>query len=197
MSGTRWSARELEMLHQITTDHPPSRVPVVYNCWAAGNGFPMRARTAIRWQIYNQQIADKATGSWVSAGYICRILGISSYLPQQWTNRDRIPCYRDSQGRRFFHRRELARAARERPWIFSSINADRLFLLLEDRELADSIAASYPTHHGTPRPVRAIETGWLYPSKREAARRVNITPRAISYSITTGGTAAGYHWAYA
>lgn len=102
MSGTRWSARELEMLQQITTDHPPSRVPVVYNCWAAGNGFPMRARTAIRWQIYNEQIADKATGSWVSAGYICRILGISSYLPQQWTNRDRIPCYRDSQGRASF-----------------------------------------------------------------------------------------------
>lgn len=197
MSSQRWSQREREMLEQLAVDQPPSRLPNVYNAWAGLHGFPLRTRFAIQFKVYALGVTDKATGDWVSAGYICRVLGVSSYLPQHWTNRHKIPCYRNGRGRRFFRRKELLKAARERPYIFSGISADRLFLLLEDRELADDIAARYPTHNGKPRPVCIIETGWLYPSKKAAARHVGVTPRAINYSISSGGTAAGYHWTYA
>ena len=197
MKPPRWSARELEMLEQFATDQPRDRLIGVYNSWAKGQGFAARSRNAILTRLSRSGITAKAEGDWVSSGYICATLGVGIDTTQRWTNHRGIPCHRDGRKARYFRRSELRQVARKQPETFSGIPADRLFLLLEDRELADSIAAAYPWRPATPRVVCAVETGWRYPSVRAAAARVNICRQAIQHAIRTGGTAAGYHWSYA
>ena len=193
----RWTPDEEEMLQQLAVDHPPDRVPTLYRTWAGSNGYVMRSASSIRSKLVALRITDKATGDWVNTGYVCKLLGISFDMPHRWTDKYGIPAHRDGHGRRYFSRRELRRIARDHPERFAGINADRLFLLLEDRQLADGIAAAYPSRPMESRPVRAIETGWLYQSVREASKRVGAHRSSIQRSIRTGTKAGGYHWTYA
>lgn len=197
MRPPRWSDRELEMLEQLAMDQPPCKLPAAYNCWASNNGFTVRTRQAVIWAVNRRGMGDKATGDWMHTGYICRLIGISFDMPRRWSDQYGIPCYRDGRGRRYFRRSELRRVARQSPERFAGISADRLFLLLEDRELADSVAAAYPLRPMEPKPVRAVEAGRLFPSLRAAASCIGINRGAIQRAIKTGGTAAGYHWTYA
>lgn len=197
MKVPRWSQAEREALVQLAIDVPADRLPAAYNQWAAAEGFPKRSLAAIRGRLNRSRVSDKASGDWVSAGYICRVLGVGKDTTQRWTNRYGIPCHQDGRRRRYFLRSDLRKVASKRPAIFGGIPADRLFLLLEDRELADHIAAHFTRRGRDPRPVRAVETGWWYESIRAAAARAHVARQAIQYAIRTGGTAAGYHWTYA
>lgn len=49
-----------------------------------------------------------------------------------------------------------------------------------------------------PKPVRCIETGEIFPSQAEAARKNGVTQGAISLAIYgKTKTSAGYHWEFA
>lgn len=197
MKPARWTAREMEMLEQMAGDQPPDRLIRSYNNWAKRQGFTARTHGAILTRLSRAGISARAEGDWVSSGYVCATLGIGIDTTQRWTDHRGIPHHRGGRNARFFRRSDLRRVAREQPETFGGISADRLFLLLEDRELADSIAARFPRRAMEPRPVRAVETGWSYPSVRAAAARFNICRQAIQHAIRTGGTAAGLHWTHA
>ena len=196
MNPPRWTTAELDSLESIAANMPPDLVSRNYNSWATRNGYPNRTHQALLTRISRCGMG-RVYGDWLSSSMICRTIGVSINTTQYWSDRYDIPCHRDGRRARFFRRSDLIRVARERPEIFGGIPADQLFLLLEDRQLADAIAVSHPRRAMEPRPVRAIETGWHYPSVRAAAARMFIARQAITYSIRTGGTAAGYHWTYA
>ena len=197
MTRMPWSDRELEMLQQMAVDQPPDRLFNCYNAWAGGNGFTTRSKLAIQRKAASLQIPDKASGDWVSAGYVCAVLGVSLGTTKYWTERRGIPCYRDGRKRRYFQRSVLRSVARRQPEAFAGISADRLFLLLEDRELADSVAEQYTRRGTDPKPVRAVETGWLYPSITVAAKRMGVKAVSIYNALNHGHRSAGYHWSYA
>jgi hypothetical protein len=196
MKPIRWSTEEVQALEQFAIDHPPDRLALIYSAWAAQQGFPKRSNHAIWSKLARAGLTIRAEGDWVSTTYICEVLGVAYDTPQKWTRRG-IPHHRNGRGARFFRRADLKQAALERPQMFGGISADRLFLLLEDRELADDIAARFTRRAADPRPVRAVETGWRYPSMRAAAERMYINRQAIQFAIRSGGTAAGYHWEFA
>lgn len=194
MKFPQWSAAELELLEQVAIDQPPDRILITYNNCAKQQGFPARTKQAVTWRMSQLGLTEKACGDWVSAAYICRVLGVSTFTPHYWTDRKGIPCHRDGRGRRYFRRSELRKVARQQPDIFGGISADRLFMLLEDRQLADDIAAQFPRRGSDPKPVVAVETGWWYPSITAAAERNFIGTSAIQQAVRTGCRAAGYHW---
>lgn len=197
MKPPRWTAAEMEALEDIAGNYPPDRFSGVYNNWAAHNGYVLRSHQALLTKLSRQGLSARACGDWISSGYICEVLGVGADTPKRWSTRYGIPCHRDGRKARFYRRSDLRRVAQERPAIFGGISPSRLFMLLEDRELADRIAGSHGRRGMDPKPVRAVETGWLYPSVRAAAARVHVTRQAIQYAIRTGRTAAGYHWTHA
>lgn len=192
-----WSNVETEALADFAINYPPNRLLQLYNSWAGRNGHPKRSRHAILTKLRRIGVSASPSGDWISSHYIWDVLGVGPDTTQRWTTHYGIACHRGSRNARFFCRADLQRVASERPETFAGISADRLFLLLEDRSLADAIAAAHPRRAMQPRPVRAIETGWRYPSVRAAAAHIHIARQAIQRAIRTGGTAAGYHWIYA
>jgi hypothetical protein len=68
------------------------------------------------------------------------------------------------------------------PRILGGFPADRLFQLLEDRKLADSVAIRYPYSFSDWR-VRCVETGKVWPNAPAAAAELHVTRSAITESI--------------
>jgi len=197
MSGIRWSDEETEMLMHMIENQPVDRYPSAYNLWASAYGHPVRTRKALQKKASSLRVTDKSCGDWVSTGYVCAMLGVTLFTARYWTDCKGIPCHRGPNRRRFFRRSDLRKLAKQQPSLFAGIDADRLFLLLEDRPLADGIAARFPRRAMDPKPVRAVETGRRYASIRAAAEQVNVSRCSIRQAIRSGWRSAGYHWTFA
>lgn len=185
------------MLRHTVENQPADRYPDIYNLWARAFGYPVRTRKALQKKASSLRITDKSSGDWVSTGYVCAVLGVTLFTPRYWTDVKGVPCYRGVCNRRFFRRSDLRKLAKQQPSLFAGISADKLFLLLEDRPLADGIAARFPRRAMDPKPVRAVETGRRYPSIRAAAEHVNVSHHSIQQAIRIGCRSAGYHWTLA
>jgi hypothetical protein len=77
------------------------------------------------------------------------------------------------------------RLARTMPRVLGGFSSDALFALLEDRDLADAVAAAHPRPMGDWR-VRCVETGQIWPSCGAAARELHVTQAAVSLAIRQG-----------
>jgi hypothetical protein len=83
---------------------------------------------------------------------------------------------------RYISRRSWRRLARQMPRVLGGFSADALFLLLEDRDLAESVAAAHPRPMGDWR-VRCIETGQIWASCAAAAKELHVSQAAVSLAI--------------
>lgn len=192
----KWTRNEILAIEGLAGDVPPVKITEYYNKWAKKNGYPERTYWAISSLMVRNGISRKAEGEWVTSRYISKTLGVSIDIPQRWAEKERIKCYHNGSRRspRFYKRSDILRLAREQPELFGGIPADRLFILLEDYELCETIVKTYPYKKSSGRAVIAVESGMMYPSVCAAARAVSVCPQSISFALRRGGTSAGYHW---
>ena len=54
--------------------------------------------------------------------------------------------------------------------------------------------AKYNTRYSKAKKVKCIETGEIFESRTDAAKKVNRSPGSISDAIKTGYKCAGFHW---
>lgn len=158
--SSRWTPQETEMLEELMMNLPLDMVHQAYNAWASRNGAALRTYAAlmIRSQLNGMQMI-RGMGEWITTKHIADLLGVSRATPLYWVKRYNFPHHRSPSRTIYFRRADLHKIAKNRPGIFGGIHADNLFLLLEDRELADQIAARYSRRGRDPKPVKAIETG--------------------------------------
>jgi hypothetical protein len=83
---------------------------------------------------------------------------------------------------RYISREGWRRLAKGRPKALAGFDPDRLFQLLEDRDLAEDVAARYPLHLGC-YPIRCIETGQRWDSARKAAAELFVNSAYICRTI--------------
>jgi DNA-binding transcriptional MerR regulator len=167
-----------------------------YNRWARKHGYPERSKSAIGSAIGRRKLSRRAEGDWVTSSYIAEVLGVSIDVPQRWAERRLIESYKNtgSKTRRYFRRSDLVGFAIRHPELLGGIDSQRLYMLLENQDLADSIAERFPRRRGSGTMVQAVESGRIYQSVSEAGREVFATGQAIHSAIRTGGMCAGYHW---
>ena len=163
----RWTAAENEYLDQLVGDVPFPVLVRRMKIAATANGWPPRTDKAISQRIRRTGQASGARhGDWTTTGGVGDILGCPGSRVEAWLRRK---CVRDllavrSVGkRRYIERRGWRRLARLMPRVLGGFSADVLFLLLEDRELADAVAAAHPRPIGDWR-VRCVETGQVFAS---------------------------------
>lgn len=198
LKTTRWTPEEKSALESLAGNVLPRMLVGSYNRWAKKNGYPERTNKAIYSALGRRRLSRKAEGEWVTSSYIATVLGVSIDVPQRWAERNLIAS-RKNAGRsmvRYFRRTDILAFAKKRPDLLGGIASEKLFLLLEDEELAESIALAFPKRKGAGRMIKAVESGQVYPSVVAAAKEVFATRQGIHSAIRNNGTCAGFHWIY-
>jgi DNA-binding transcriptional MerR regulator len=188
------------MVEALAGDVPWLDLVERYTEWAKLNRYPQRTRRAITHICAGAGVSTTACGEYVTTGYIAEVLDINVRCVQEWLRRGVLP-YRQAAriGYRYVRRVDLRTLAMDRPHLFSGVSVDRLNALIEDLDLSQRIAATYPRRGNystiqAPRRVRCIETGQVFDTIGEAARAVYVSHQGITKALQRGWRAAGYRW---
>lgn len=181
-----WSEAETEYLERLAGDVPFPELVTRMQRRATAMGWPKRSRKAIAIRVARMGHRSRARhGQWMTTGGVAELLGCPVDRVSHWIRDATIRAI--LQPRRigafwYIERRSWRRLARQMPRVLGGYNADALFNLLEDRELADSIATRYPVTMGDWR-IRCIETSKIYSNCKAAAQELHVSHRAISLAI--------------
>ena len=189
MNGPRWQAAELTYLHQLAGDHPFPALLKRMKMRALIEGWPVRSKKAIADRLaHSNERARPRVGGCTTTYGAAEILGVSGHRVRAWLRDPEILAIlapRIYTGIRYIDRRGWRRLAQQRPEVLGGITADRLFLLLEDRDLADGIAAAHPCGRADWR-VRCVETGQVWASCKEAGAALNVHSSTITKALREG-----------
>lgn len=181
-----WSEAETEYLERLIGDVPFPELLIRMRNQAGRQGWPKRSEKAIRERIRRiGQRARARSGAVVTTGGVAEILGCPACRVEAWLRRPRVAAILQPRwiGKtRYIERRAWRQLAMEMPRILGGYSVDVLFALLEDRELAESVASRYRRPCGDWR-VRCIETGRIYTSCGAAATAHHVTQACISLAI--------------
>jgi hypothetical protein len=186
MTYHRWSPDEIAHLDQMAGELPFAVLVKSMRGKAKQRGWPVRSAKSITERLNRTHQARRArVGDWTSCYGAAEILGCAGSRIEAWLRRPRIVEALDIRvvgTVRYITRASWRRLAREMPRVLGGFSADALFLLLEDRKLADSVAEQYPRAIGDWR-IRCVETGQIWPSCNVAAGELHVSQAAISKGI--------------
>jgi hypothetical protein len=195
----RWSEAELTRLEFLAGEMPLPLLCQSYNTWALKNGYPQRAKIAVRNRLQRGGLSTFADGVYLSRDEVARLTGASKVRITRII-RDRQPRLARSGYRTFVHRGDLAAAAREHPEDWYGVGRDGLFLLFENQELAEEVAARAvrPPWSAGRRAVRCLITGKVYGSTRAAAQAASCGESTVRRCAESGrATSWGQRWEWA
>jgi len=194
MGRRTWSEAEDEYLMGLAGDLP---MPLLQAAWAAEagkHGWRNRNAHALRTRIYRLGCLSTPTGKWMTVSGLLG-LGIHRKTISDWLTQGVIPSVlTGGRNLRYFKRSDVRALARREPWRFGGCDADELFMVLENRELADRIAAEYPFRQSTSTPVRCLDTGRVWPSAAAAAKAMYCTQQALNDGLREGRRVVGMRW---
>jgi hypothetical protein len=189
VKGPGWSAAESEYLKRYAGQEPFPDVVRRFHAAARANGWPMRSNTAIIQRLHRIGLhAGCRHGDWLTYCMVGELLGCSGDRVAAWTRSPKVRALLQPRWRgkaRWACRANWRRLAQQMPRILGGYSADALFALLEDRELADQVAAEHDTRLGDWR-VRCVETGRVYRNCSAAARELHVHRSTINLAIREG-----------
>jgi hypothetical protein len=182
----RWTQPELEHLESLAGDVPFPTLLRSMHYRATAEGWPPRTDKAIVMRMRrSRQYCRARTGEWTTTYGAGELLGCPGTRVEAWLRRESVAAILDPQwtgNTRYITRRSWRRLARVMPRVLGGFSSDALFSLLEDRDLADAVAAAHPRPMGDWR-VRCVETGQIWPSCGAAARELHVSQAAVSLAI--------------
>ena len=178
----RWSPVETDYLESLAGEFPMKELGRRYRRHAGLEGWPRRTDKAIQLKLTALGHPTRVrAGEWLTTGGVADLLGCPGTRVEAWLRSKRNSEILKPQWRgkfRYVSRQNWRRLARQRPQALGGFSADQLFALLEDRELAEQVAARYPRPRGDWR-VRCVETGQVWPSAVKAAAELHVSQAAI------------------
>lgn len=182
----RWTTAEADFLEQLAGEVPFPTLVRRMRIAATQHGWHPRTEKAITMRLFEMRLIRRSRhGEWTTTFGVGQILQCPGYRVAGWLRQKKVREIlnpRTIGGIRYISRQSWRRLAREMPQVLSGFSADALFLLVEDRELADAVAAQHPRPISDHR-IRCIETGQAWPSCAAAARDLHVTRAAISCAI--------------
>jgi hypothetical protein len=189
MKGTPWSPAEVETLERYAGRLPFQELVRRMHAAAHQRGGLIRSPNAIMQRLHRMGLqATCRHGDWLTYCEIGDLLGCPGDRVAGWTRAADVRAILQPRwrGKAWFTPRDnWRRLAREMPHILGGFDADALFALLEDRELADQVAAEHCATLGDWR-VRCVETGRVYRNCGAAAREHHVHHSTISLAIREG-----------
>jgi len=186
MTHHPWTDPELTMIERLAGEIPFPELVAQFQAYGRQQGWPPRTHKAIHQRLFRSGLFTyPSLGRTLTTGGVAQILGCHQSRVDSWLRRRGVAeiLHPRGSGRiRYFSRAGWRRLAEQRPEILGGFSADALERLLEDRALAQRVAAAYPAPPGL-RGVRCVETGRIWPSQQAAAQELFVTQQAISVSI--------------
>jgi hypothetical protein len=184
-----WSPEEVRYLSEIGDSLPLGILFRRFRRRAEAKGWPKRTDSAIAGKVFKLGLRHRQSrmraDDMTSPGGAAQILGCPADRVSKWFEDPSLsPILKPVFCRnvRYVDRKGWRRLANERPDVLGGFDVDRLFMLLEDRDLAEAVAEAYPYQRKDNR-IRCIETGRIWPSASHAAREYFVTFSAICYAI--------------
>jgi hypothetical protein len=181
-----WTPPEATYLDQLAGDVPFPELVDRYQRHAHRQGWPERSASAILQRLRRTRQSGRARmGECLTSGGIADILGCPKSRTNAWLKRPAVRAVLQPRKVGSFYyveRSALRRLARRMPQVLGGFGADALFLLLENRELAEEVCRQCPSYWGDKR-IRCVETGRVYGSCREAAEHLHVDYTTISLAI--------------
>lgn len=197
--GKKWTKGEIEIIEQISVSLPPKMLYMNYCRIAAVAGYPKRTEPALRAKLKKLGIPLMPQIDWYTLYQLAELFGTTRHSVFKMIKKG-LRAKKESNHRNqpyYVSRVELCRFAKERPELFREFKREGLFVVLEDEDLVDLIMQQpiqrKPNRYNPTR-VKCVETGNVYASCREAARRMFVDPSAIHGAAKRGHRVAGYHW---
>lgn len=184
-----WSPAESDYLEQLAGDVPFPELLRRMRDRGECEGWPVRTVAAIRKRMYVMGLECRARhGTWTTTGGAAELLGVPIDRVSKWLeNRSTARILQPKRISQFHYvtRAGWRRLAQQRPELFGGISSDRLHALLEDRELAERVAAEHPLRRDDYR-IRCLETGQVWASRSAAARELHVSIAAIALAMREG-----------
>ena len=186
MNGNKWTFEEVRQLELIGDQYPLEITIKKYQRWARLKNQPLRTGKSIHIKLsrlgicYSKRVAS---GDLLSTGDAADILefSVSRMVSIVDKNADiLLPVW--AGRRRYASRANWRQLAMERPKLFGACSASKLFILLEDKELAEHISRSYRFRIRDYR-IQCLETKRIWANARAAARDLFISPSALTLAI--------------
>jgi hypothetical protein len=181
-----WSREEKDFLERLVGDVPFVELLQALRKEGKRRKWPPRSDKAVAVKLADLGLrASARQGALLTTGGAAELLGCPAARIDGWLRRKRIRTILEPRwvgAVRYIERSAWRRLARERPQILGGFTADALFLLLEDRDLAEAVAAAYPRPIHDWR-VRCVETGRIYSSCGAAAEAHHVSQACISLAI--------------
>lgn len=181
-----WLPEEAAYLEQLVGDLPWPEVLRRFRVQRTRRGWPERSDHAVALRARRCGLKMRARlGEHTTPYGAGELLGCSGERVAAWLKKPELLAIltpRMEGNRRYISREAWRRLARQRPEVLGGFGADALFLLLEDRALADDVAGRYQVSRGDFR-VRCVETGRIWPNASAVAREFHLTPGAVSLAI--------------
>jgi hypothetical protein len=177
-----WSKEQIKFLEDFSGELPFNLLLKKYHeKWPNPN--EKRTERAMYLKLHAMNISAAAKdGEWINTANVSRILGISNKRVYHWIKKrkDVSKCLRPIyyQRRAFAPRSRWRKVAAKFPELFGGISHEKLQDLIEDTELARQITSCYRYRMDDTR-IMCLETGIVYPSCKEAAREVHVSPKTI------------------
>lgn len=189
----RWTQPEIDHLDKLVGNVPFPTLVRSMKHKATMEGWPARTAKAIVMKAQRSGYRCRArVGDWTTTYGSGELLGCPGSRIEAWLKRPGIIAILAPErigNTRYISRRSWRRLAREMPRVLGGFGADALFLLLEDRDLSEVVAAAHPRSMGDWR-VRCIETGQIWASCAVAARELHVSQACISLAIRQQRTSA-------
>lgn len=187
-----WTEPEVQFLNDHGEFLPLAILIRRFQAHASAEGWPPRTAKAIHLKLLKLGCPTSRirADDLMSPGAVAAILGCSAGRVIHWIVVN-TALLRPTWGgrRRYVSRESWRRLARQKPEVLGGFGADRLFELLEDRELADAVAAAHP-YQRTDYRIRCVETGRIWANATAAARELFVSHSAIGLAIAEGRAVA-------
>lgn len=191
-----WSQEDLQILRDIAESLPPRQLVQVFNNLASKQNRPTRTRNAIYLKCNDLKLSVYPLYNTLTTDRIVSALKIDENKIYRWISRG-LKTTRGSHknaARHYITIEHLRKFARLHPEEFAGVNRDELFMLIEDKDLADQIKEQHPKRIFGAMRVRCLETGEVFPSQAAAAKHFYLYRSALYRAVKYGKAVGGYHF---
>lgn len=188
-SYTRWTEFEVNVLRSLAETTPQCQIKARYNSIVVKQGLPQRSFTAIKSKCNKDGILIRPEVETYDVPYVAKCLGVCNTTIYKWIKDFGLKATR-SRNKAYAHyyisHKSLRAFARKNPERFAGVDPINLFILINDKDLADQITEQYPrkisTQFGCTR-IRCITTGKIYTSIGKLCREYNFSRSSFDWTM--------------